>query len=63
MLFTMKKIKRIEMYLKSLAAQSVIISKSNLELKLEKDELIHTEYSHKYRLSQIHDLLMMLDLN
>lgn len=48
---------RIEMYLKSLKKQSVIISKSNLSLNLEKNELIHTEYSHKYRLSQIHDLL------
>jgi len=48
---------RIEMYLKSLVDQSIIISKSHLELKLKKDELIHTEYSHKYLLSQIHDLL------
>jgi len=23
----------------------------------DKDELIHTEYYHKYRLSEIHDLL------
>ena len=45
------------MYLKSLHDQSIVISKSDLELKLKKDELIHTEYSHKYRLSQIHDLL------
>ncbi|AFS80572.1 hypothetical protein NKOR_03390 [Candidatus Nitrosopumilus koreensis AR1] len=52
-----EKDQRIEMYLKSLTEQSVIISKSDLELKLQKDELIHTEYSHKYRLSQIHDLL------
>ncbi len=48
---------RIEMYLKSLVNQSVIISKCNLLLNLNKDELIHTEYSHKYRLSQIHELL------
>ena len=48
---------RIEMYLRSLTEQSVVISKSNLVLKLKKGELIHTEYSHKYRLSQIHDLL------
>lgn len=48
---------RIEMYLKSLVNQSVIISKSNLKLNLKKDELIHTEHSHKYSLSQIHDLL------
>ena len=52
-----EKVQRIEMYLKSLVDQSIILSKSDLELKLKKDELIHTEYSHKYRLSQIHDLL------
>ena len=52
-----EKDQRIEMYLKSLVDQSIIVSKSDLELKLKKDELIHTEYSHKYRLSQIHDLL------
>nr|AIF12657.1 hypothetical protein [uncultured marine thaumarchaeote KM3_56_F06] len=51
-----EKDQRIEMYLKSLIEQSVVISKSNLELKLNIDELIHTEYSHKYRLSEIHDL-------
>jgi len=48
---------RIEMYLKSLVNQSVVISKSNLLLNLRKDELIHTEHSHKFRLPQIHDLL------
>ena len=52
-----EKDQRIEMYLKSSVDQSIIISKSDLELQLKKDELIHTEYSHKYRLSQIHDLL------
>ena len=48
---------RIEMNLKSLMSQSVIIGKSNLSLNLEKDELIHTEYSHKYNVSQIKKLL------
>ena len=48
---------RIEMYLKSLIKQSVIISKSNLSLNLEKNELIHTEHSHKYTLEQIKILL------
>jgi len=48
---------RIEMYLKSLVNQSVIVSKSNLLLNLEKNELIHTEHSHKYKLSQISELL------
>jgi len=48
---------RIEMYLKSLVNQSITVSKSNLLLNLQKNELIHTEHSHKYRLEQIHDLL------
>jgi len=52
-----KKDQRIEMYLKSLVNQSVIISKSNLSLNLEKNELIHTEHSHKYTLDQIRTLL------
>ena len=49
--------RRIEMYLKSLVRQSAIISKSNIRLELEKNELIHTEYSHKYSLEQIRMLL------
>ena len=48
---------RIEMYLKSMINQSVIVSKSNLFLNFKKNELIHTEYSHKYSLSQISNLL------
>ena len=52
-----EKEQRIEMYLKSRVNQSVIIPKSHLLLNLEKNELIHTEHSHKYQLSQIHDLL------
>ena len=52
-----KEDQRIEMYLKSLVRQSIIISKSNLLLNLEKNELIHTEYSHKYSLDQIRKLL------
>ena len=48
---------RIEMNLKSLVSQFVIISKSNLLLNLEKNELIHTEYSHKYNVNQIKQIL------
>lgn len=48
---------RIEMYLKSLVNQSVIISKANFSLTLKKNELIHTEHSHKYTLSQIRELM------
>jgi len=54
---------RIEMYLKSLSEQYVVISKSNLFLRLKQDELIHTEYSHKYRLSQICDLFERVKLD
>ena len=49
--------RRIEMYIRSAAAQSVVVSKSGLELRLQRGELIHTEYSHKYSLPQIRDLL------
>lgn len=52
-----KEDQRIEMYLKSLVNQSVIISKSNLSLSLKKNELIHTEHSHKFTLDQIKILL------
>jgi len=52
-----EKDQRVEMYLKSLVNQSVIISKANLSLKLEKGELIHTEHSHKYKISQIKELM------
>ena len=48
---------RIEMYLKSLVEQSIVISKANLSLRLKKNELIHTEHSHKYKLSQIKELM------
>lgn len=51
-----KEDQRIEMYLKSLVNQSVIISKSGLLLNLEKNELIHTEHSHKFTLDQIKTL-------
>jgi len=48
---------RIEIYIKSLEKQSVQIQKTGLALKFEKNELIHTEYSHKYSISQIHQML------
>ncbi|MGD2106883.1 MAG: L-histidine N(alpha)-methyltransferase [Nitrosopumilaceae archaeon] len=52
-----EKDQRIEMYLKSLVNQSVIISKANLSLKMNQDELIHTEHSHKYTISQIREMM------
>ena len=48
---------RIEMYLRSLSEQSVAIPKSELLINLSKDELIHTENSHKFSISQIESLL------
>jgi len=47
---------RIEMYLKSLTNQTVVLSQSNTIIQLKKNELIHTEYSHKFKLSQLDSL-------
>lgn len=47
---------RIEMYLRSTKEQTVQIKKANLFLQLEKDELIHTENSHKYIILQIQNM-------
>jgi len=44
---------RIEIYLRSLSNQTVIIPKSNLVLQIDENELIHTENSHKFTKSQI----------
>ena len=52
-----EKHQRVEMYLKSLVNQSVIISKANLSLKMSQDELIHTEYSYKYTILQIQEMM------
>ena len=43
----------MEIYLRSLAKQSVVIPKADLTLEIDEDELIHTENSHKYTISQI----------
>ena len=48
---------RIEMYLRSLSNQIVKIPKADLSLSLSKDELIHTENSHKFSILQIESLL------
>jgi len=52
-----EKDQRIEMYLKSIVNQSVLISKANFSLRLQKNELIHTEHSHKYTIPQIQELM------
>ncbi|GKS67944.1 histidine N-alpha-methyltransferase [Nitrosarchaeum sp.] len=54
---------RIEMYLKSLVEQFVVIQKANLSITLKKDELIHTEHSHKYKLPQIKELMTQTGFN
>ena len=48
---------RVEMYLRSLSDQSITIPKSDLSVNLSKNELIHTENSHKFSISQIDSLL------
>ena len=48
---------RIEMYLKSLFNQSVVISGCGMRVDFKKDELIHTEYSYKFTVPQIRRLL------
>lgn len=47
---------RIEMHVKSLSRQHVKIPGANLSLLLAKDELIHTEHSHKFSIDQIHKM-------
>ena len=44
---------RIEMYLRSLSAQTVNIPKAGISIQLSENELIHTENSHKFTMSQI----------
>ena len=52
-----EKDQRVEMYLKSLVNQSVIISRANLSIKLKQGELIHTEYSHKFQIPKIKKII------
>ena len=44
---------KIEIYLRSLSKQTVEIPNADLMLEIDEDELIHTENSHKYTISQI----------
>jgi len=48
---------RIEMYLRSLCNQKVEIPKADISVSFSKDELIHTENSHKFSTSQIESIL------
>ena len=45
------------MYLRSLSNQTVKIPKAELSISLSKDELIHTENSHKFSIPQIEAVL------
>lgn len=47
---------KIEMYLRSLDEQTVDIPQANLMLNFEKDELIHTENSQKFTISNIRQM-------
>jgi len=52
-----EKEQRIEMYLRSLEDQKVEIKKADMQLDIEKNELIHTEHSHKYSIPQIENIM------
>ena len=54
---------RIEMYLRSLVNQTVSIPESNLTLKLFENELIHTENSHKFTISQVYTMFGKIGLD
>ena len=52
-----EKEQRIEMYLRSLEDQKVEIKKADMQLDIEKNELIHTEHSHKYSIPQSENIM------
>ena len=51
--------KRIEMHLKSKTSQRVNIPKAELQIDLQKGEMIRTEYSHKFTIPQIKQMAAM----
>ena len=51
------------MYLCSQSNQTVVIPKASLSLKLFKNELIHTENSYKFTISQIDTMFEKADLD
>lgn len=57
--FYNSKEKRIEMHLKSKIKQQIAIPDANLSIFLDKDEMIRTEYSHKYTIPQIKQMSKM----
>lgn len=58
-----EKEQRIEMYLRSKETQKVRIKKAELLLDFQKDELIHTEHSHKYSVSQFENIMHKAGFN
>ena len=59
--FYNEKQNKIETYLRSLVKQTVKIPNANLTLEIDEDELIHTENSYKYTISQIRQMFAMTD--
>jgi len=54
---------RIEMYLRSLSDQTVTIPKAGISIQLSANELIHTENSHKFTMSQIDSMFEEVGLD
>ena len=54
---------RIEMYLRSLSDQTVTIPKAGISIQLSENELIHTENSHKFTISQIDSMFEEVGLD
>ena len=54
---------RIEMYLRSLSDQTVTIPKADISIQLSENELIHTENSHKFTMSQIDSMFEEVGLD
>jgi len=54
---------RIEMHLRSLSEQTVTIPKADISIQLAENELIHTENSHKFTMSQIDSMFEEVGLD
>ena len=54
---------RIEMYLRSLSDQTITIKKAGMTIQLSENELIHTENSHKFTMSQIDSIFEKVGLD
>ena len=54
---------RIEMYLRALSDHTVTIPKADISIQLSENELIHTENSHKFTISQINSMFEEVGLD